>query len=94
MKKDDIKKYLSGFNNVMDIVQEANKLKAAGENEIMVNRCVAELRKERLNASATVNPLERIAVANTFMEPVSFIPVQVSNLSSPILVFDGENILM
>lgn len=94
MKKDEIKKHLSTYKNVMEMIREANNLKAQGESEIMVNRCVAELRKDMLNAATSIKRLQRVSLAETSMEPVGFIPVQVDMLSTPTVVFDGTNVLM
>lgn len=94
MKKDEIKKYLSTYKNVIEMINAANKLKRDGESEIMVNRCVAELRKEMLNATAAINRIPRRNIADTKIEPFGLIPVQIDNLSSPVIVWDGENVLM
>lgn len=94
MKKDEIKKHLSQFKNVVEMVREANKLKESGESEIMVNRSVAELRKEMLAGSSNITRIERASIKDTVMEEAGFIPVQVDDLACATIVYDGENVLM
>lgn len=94
MKKDEIKKHLSTYKNVMEMIREANNLKAKGESEIMVNRCVAELRKDMLNAATSIKRLQRVSLMQTSLVPVGYIPVQVDMLSTPVVIFDGTNVLM
>lgn len=94
MKKDEIKKQLSKHKNVLELVRAANELKQSGESEIMVNRCVAELRKEMLANSSEIKRLTRIAIADTPMDEFGVIPFQVDNIHSPCVVYDGENVLM
>lgn len=94
MLKADIKKELSQYKNVLDLIREANALKKKGESEIMVNRVVAELRKEMLVSHDSINLLKRRHIHETPIEPIGAIPVQVDNLATPLVVFDGVNVLM
>lgn len=94
MKKDEIKKHLSKYKNVIEMIREANILKGQGESEIMVNRCVAELRKEMLAGSSNIKRLARVAIKDTEMSEVGFIPLQIDDLSAPVIVTDGDSVLM
>ncbi len=94
MKKDEIKKHLSKYKNVIEMIREANILKEHGESEIMVNRCVAELRKEMLSGSSNIKRLRRESIADTEMSEVGFIPLQIDDLSLPVIVTDGNSVLM
>ncbi len=94
MKKDEIKKYLSQFPNIIEMTREASKLKQSGESEIMVNRCVQELRKEALLNSEKLVKLSTTPIEDTEVSEVGFIPFSVEVLKSPVVVFDGKNILI
>lgn len=94
MLKAEIKQNLSQYKNVLELIRAANVLKTNGESEIMVNRVVSELRKEMLTAHAQVNMLRRRHIEETPMDVVGIIPLQVDNLAMPLIVYDGQNVLM
>lgn len=94
MKKAELKQHLSQFKDVTRLVMEANKLKASGESEIMVNRCVSELRRDMLSAAASIKRIPRVQFNDTPMEVTAYIPVQVDNLSAPVVAYDGEFIVI
>lgn len=94
MLKAEIKRTLSQYKNVLELINHANELKRAGESEIMVNRVVAELRKEMLNATSDIKRLPRRAIHETPMDVVGLIPFDVDNLLAPMIVWDGTNVLI
>lgn len=94
MKKDEIKKALSQHKNVLEMMRAANIMKQNGESVTMVNRCVTELRKEMLNARESINEISRRRISETPLEVIGVIPFQVSNLAAPVVVYDGENIIL
>lgn len=94
MKKDEIKKYLSQFPNVIIMTREASKLKEAGESEIMVNRCIAELRKEALQNSEKMVKLTPTAIEETQINPIGFLSVQLAGLNRPIVEFNENTAIL
>lgn len=83
MKKEEIKKHLAAYSNILEMMHEANNLKAKGESEIMVNRCVAELRKEALNHAESAVKLTKSQFEETEIQPVTYLNMEVKNLASP-----------
>lgn len=94
MLKAEIKAELSQYKNVLELVRAANVLKEQGESEIMVNRCVAELRKEMLNSHDAIKKLQRRHIHETKLDTFGIIPIDASNLAAPVVVYDGTNMLI
>lgn len=94
MKKAELKEVLAQCSNVIELVRKANDLKAAGESEIMVNRCVTELRKDIFQKAVQVKRLKRVAIVDTSIQQYGIIKAQIDSLATPRVVTDGENVLM
>lgn len=94
MKKDEIKAELRKHKNVLEMIRAASIMKQNGESEIMVNRCVNELRKEMLNAQESINVIPKRRISETPLETIAMIPFQVANLGAPVVTYDGENIVL
>lgn len=94
MKKAELKEVLAQCSNVIELVRKANDLKAAGESEIMVNRCVTELRKDIFQKTVQVKRLKRVAIVDTSIQQYGIIKAQIDSLTTPRVVTDGENVLM
>lgn len=94
MKKAELKEVLAQCSNVIELVRKANDLKAAGESEIMVNRCVTELRKDIFQKAVQVKRLKRVAIVDTSIQQYGIIKAQIDSLTTPRVVTDGENVLM
>ena len=94
MKKEEIKKHLSTFSNLLEMMHEASALKAKGESEIMVNRCVAELRKEALNHAESTVKLTKSQFKETEIQPVTYLNMEVKNLAAPKVYYQNDVITL
>lgn len=94
MTKTAIEEHLKKCSNQLELIRQASILKQAGEDEIVVNMCVTKLRKSMLRKGAKVKVLPSVAVAFNEKQPTGFIPMQVDNIASPIIVYDGTSILL
>lgn len=94
MSKDEIKQRLETCGNMVELVREANNLKAQGENETDVNKVVMELRKAMLSQVSTVKRIPRINVPDYDGKPLGTIAVSLEHLQKPFIKYDGEVITM
>lgn len=94
MRKEEIEEQLSKCGSLIELITEANKLKQAGEKEITVNNVVTKLRKNMIRTGAKVKRIPSESVAFEQRQPVGYIPFQVSQLSKPIIVTDGNTVLL
>ena len=89
MKKEEIKQHLAVYKNVTEMINEAVRLKESGESEIMVNRCVAELRKELLTKSNSLVKLNKVSLKETELQPVAFMQIEVASLATPKVSYEN-----
>ena len=95
MTKVQIKEDLSRYNNFVELFARANELKSSGEDTALVNKVVMELRKSLMKSTSTIKRMVKTPVAVLNEIPIEMqLSFVVENLSKPIIVFDGENILI
>lgn len=94
MKREEIEEHLSQFDNLMELIMEANKLKKAGEKETVVNNAVTRLRKKLVRQGSKVRQLPRTATTFEQRQPIGYITFQVSSLTKPIVAYDGNVLLL
>ena len=94
MKRDEIIECLSKCTNLVELVAKANELKRSGEKEVTVNRVVMELRKKMLKKASPIKRINRNMVPAISEERAGTIPFSIEQLNKPVVVYDGENILM
>lgn len=94
MTQVEIKNHLSQFSNFIQLIQEANKLKAAGEKETSVNKVVMELKSSMAKKDSKINRLNRTVIDKTPIESVGTLGIAMDNLEQPIVMYDGSNIII
>ena len=94
MTQAEIKKHLRQFDNFIQVIQEANKLKASGEKEASVNKVVMELRASMSKKDSKINRLNRTVVNTTPIESIGFLFISVDNLEQPVILYDGDSIVI
>jgi hypothetical protein len=94
MKREEIKARLSECTNLVELIGKAAELKHAGENEVTVNRVMTEIRKSMISAGSSIKRINRMEVPEIDESKVGRIPFSINNLSSPTILYDGENILI
>lgn len=95
MTREQIKADLSKYTNFVELFGRANHLKHMGEDPTVVNKVMMELRKKLATSSGEVMNMTRVPVPTLVEQPVMpYLSYMVENLNKPIIVFDGENILI
>lgn len=92
MIKEQIKKELSQYDNILKLINRANELKRAGEKEDVVNNVVAECRRKLLNKSGKVRRIEFKEVKPIDTTPIGSLLVHIESLQEPIVKYDGSTI--
>lgn len=94
MRRDEIEAHLKKYDNLMELMMEAGKLKKNGEKETVVNNVVTKLRKNLVRQGSKVRQLPRVSVAFEQRQPVGYLSFQVGSLSKPIVAYDGNTVLI
>lgn len=95
MTREQIKDELSKYSNFVELFGRANQLKQSGENPTVVNKIVMELRKKLMATQSSMLHMSKTPVPTLIEEPVNgYLSYMVENLNKPVIVFDGENILI
>lgn len=94
MSRDEIKETLSKANNSIELIGLAAKLKSSGEDEIMVNRVVSEVRKEMLNRVQAVKPLPKNIIPDIDTTMKCFMSIRTDFLSKAMVVYDGNTVII
>lgn len=94
MKRAEIKETLRQCNDLMALIMKGNELKANGENPSMVNRVMTEVRKELVTRGKKVKKITRMDVMLPTLEKMGYLEFAVQNLSKPIVMYNGDAIVI
>lgn len=94
MRKEEIEEHLKKYDNLMELIMEANNLKKKGEKETVVNNVVTKLRKNLVKQGSKVRKLPRTSVMLQQKQPVGYIQFQVGSLNKPVVAYDGHTVLI
>lgn len=94
VKVDEIRAELSKCNNLVELIGKASELKRNGEKDASVNRVVNEVRKKLLSAGSSIRRIPRTDVIPIDTTIMGCVPIQINDLSSPSIVYDGKSVII
>lgn len=91
---EEVRKHLSQYTNVVELMHHASLLKAGGTDSIIVNKVMTELRKELVAKSSSIVRLKRVEVPEIDKQPVGYLQVNLEALQRPLIKVVGDMIIM